>query len=429
MRRSPLRSRLPYVNRCTSRAELLHVLVAPDNFKGSLSAAEVARHITRGLHAVVGDSLDVVPVPVADGGDGTLDAAFATGFHRVPLTASGPTGEPVETAYARRDSDAVVELASVCGLQQLPNGQLDPLGATSLGVGQVLAAALDAGCRRTVLGIGGSASTDGGAGMLVGLGARVLDTADTPLPRGGAALNGVASLDLSGLHPALNEAEFIVACDVNNPLYGPNGAAAVYGPQKGATEQDVATLDEGLRRWSRVVATATGHDHSSDPGAGAAGGVGFAAVAVLGANLRPGAELVLDLVGLRDRLSGCRLVITGEGSLDEQTLAGKAPLAVAAAARAAGVDVVAIVGQSTLRPEAAHQAGISAIYPLTDLEPDVDACMANPGPLLERTAATVARDLVAATSSRGGRIMHEAANGGATMQPSRDRGTKRDDGR
>ena len=353
----------------------MHVLVAPDKFKGSLTAVEAAARVAAGLRSVR-PGLEVRELPVADGGDGTLDAAVAAGLSRVPVRASGPTGEPVDTAYARRGDLAVVELACVCGLLLLPGGRLDPLGATSFGLGEVVRAAVAAGCRRVVLGIGGSASTDGGAGMLRGLGARIGDDYST--------------VDLTGLDPALRDVEFTVASDVDNPLYGPNGAAAVYGPQKGATPADVSTLDARLRRWGAAVTAATGVDRTGAPGAGAAGGVGFAAVAALGARLRPGIDIVLELIGFAGQLPGCGLVVTGEGALDEQTLAGKAPAGVAAAAQAAGVPVVAVAGRNTLPPEALDKAGIQAVYALTDIEPDVARCIADAGPLLQRLATLIA---------------------------------------
>jgi glycerate kinase len=209
---------------------------------------------------------------------------------------------------------------------------------------------------------------------------------------GGAALAAVAALDLSGLHPALREAEVVVASDVDNPLLGPRGAAAVYGPQKGASPEDVAELDAALACWARAVHAATGVDAADRPGAGAAGGVGFAALAVLGATLQPGIELVLDLVGFRAALPGADLVVTGEGSLDEQTLHGKAPAGVAAAARAAGVPVVAVAGRSLVTLEDLAPTGIRAVYALTDIEPDPARCMSEAGPLLERLAVRVADD-------------------------------------
>ena len=381
----------------------MHVLVAPDKFKGSLTASEAAGHIAAGLRRVAGDGLTIVCVPVADGGDGTLDAAVVAGFERVPARASGPTGEPVDAAYGRRGGLAVVELASVCGLGLLPGGRREPLRASSYGMGEVIGAALDAGCERIVLGVGGSASTDGGAGLLQALGARVYDRAGEPLRRGGGALREAGSVDLSGLHPAIRRTGFRVASDVDNPLYGPQGAAAVYGPQKGAGPADVAALDEGLRRWAAVVTAAGGADRAEEPGAGAAGGVGYAALAVLGATLRPGIELVLELAGFAGKLAAADLVIIGEGSLDEQTLHGKAPAGVAAAARAQGKPVVAIAGRVTLPPAALAAAGIARAYALSDVEPDLARSMADAGPLLERLAGRVASDwLTGPTGLEGG---------------------------
>ncbi len=376
----------------------MHVLVAPDKFKGSLRASEVAGHVAAGLRAAV-PGVEVVAVPVADGGDGTLDAAAAAGYRLVPVRVSGPTGEPVDTAYAIRDDVAVVELADACGLDRLPGGRLAPLAASSAGVGQVLGAVLDAGCSRVVLGIGGSASTDGGAGMLRALGARLLDADGGELPLGGGALRRLARVDLTGLHPALQWTDVLLASDVDNPLLGPTGAAAVYGPQKGADAGDVELLDTGLARWSSAVAAALGtpagpHGHPAAdlPGAGAAGGVGFAALAVLGAQMRPGIELILELTGFADRLPGARLVVTGEGSLDAQTLRGKAPAGVAAAARAAGRPVVAVAGRSLLGPDELAAAGISAAYTLADVEPDPARSMAMAGPLLEQVTRRLALD-------------------------------------
>src|SRR6478672_5212854 len=345
-----------------------HVLVASDKFKGSLTAAEVGAAVSKGLRSAHPD-LDVVTVPVADGGDGTLAAAIAAGYESIPVTASGPTGLPVATSYARSGDRAVVEMADISGLSRLPSG-LAPLTASSRGTGEVMVAALDAGCRQLVLGIGGSAGTDGGAGLVSALGAGLLDADGQEIADGGAALAGIARLDLSGLHPALAGAEIVVACDVDNPLTGPNGAAAVYGPQKGASPDDIARLDGALDRWADAVAVATGTDFRDNPGAGAAGGVGFAAIALLGAQLRPGIDLVLDLVGFHRQLVDANLVITGEGSLDEQTLSGKAPAGVAAAAVAAGIPVVAVCGRSLLTEEQWRAAGISAVYSLSDVEPD-----------------------------------------------------------
>ena len=371
----------------------MRVVVAPDKFKGSLTAAQVAARVAAGLTRAA-PGVDVDKVPVADGGDGTLDAALSAGYRRVPIRAEGPSGEPVDTAFAERDGVAVVELADVSGLRRLPGGRLAARTASSYSTGQVIRAALDAGCRRIVLGIGGSACTDGGAGMVQALGGRLRDARGAEVGRGGVALAAVRSLDLADLHPGLRETEVVVAGDVDNPLLGPRGAAAVYGPQKGASPADVTELDAALARWAEAVHRATGVDAAAMPGTGAAGGVGFAAVAVLGATLQPGIDLILDLVRFPAALPGARLVITGEGSLDKQTLHGKAPAGVAAAARSAGIPVVAVAGRSLLSPADLERAGILAAYALTDLEPDPDRCMTEAGPLLERLAVKIATDWV-----------------------------------
>jgi glycerate 2-kinase len=376
----------------------MHVVVAPDKFKGSLTAREVADRVAAGIAAEAPD-VPVDRVPVADGGDGTVDAAVAAGFQRIPVRASGPTGDPVDTAFALREGVAVVEMADVSGLRRLPQGRLAPLVASSYGTGEVVRAALDNGCHTVILGIGGSASTDGGAGLLQALGARLLDDQGADLPPGGAALARLDRLDLSGLDPRLATTRIVVASDVDNPLLGPRGAAAVYGPQKGASPGDVAFLDAALARWAAVVAAArpakaaqSGGAVHERPGAGAAGGVGFAAMGVLSAELRPGIGLVLDLVRFADRLAGARLVVTGEGSLDEQTLSGKAPAGVAAAAAAAGVPVVAVSGRLALGHEELHRAGIRQAYALTDIEPDLRRCLAEAAPLVEQLARRLARD-------------------------------------
>jgi glycerate kinase len=369
----------------------VRVLLAPDKFKGTLTAAEVAAHLAEGIAAGRPDA-EIVSVPVADGGDGTLDAFAAAGFERVTVTADDALGTSVRTSYVRDGDRAVVELAAVAGLAKL-GARRSPMTATSRGVGQVLAAALDGGCSRVVVGIGGSASTDGGIGMIRGLGARVLDASGCEVPDGGVGARVASRLEMSGLHPALREAILEVACDVDNPLTGPSGAAAVYGPQKGATPQQLAELDAALEHWADVVAATTGHDHRDDPGAGAAGGVGFGAVAVLGAALRPGLALVLDALNFADRLRGADLVITGEGAIDEQTLRGKAPAGVARAAHAAGVPVIAVAGRSALDETAARAAGFDAVHTLLDSAADETEAMTDPGPLLRRIGQRIADGL------------------------------------
>ncbi|MFI9570310.1 glycerate kinase [Microbispora rosea] len=375
-----------------------HVVIAPDKFRGSLTSPEVAAHVAAGL----GD-VPVVELPVADGGDGTVDAVVASGFTRVETEVTGPVGHPVRASYAVRDEPgaraAVIELAEASGLRRIP-GDPAPLTATSRGTGELIAHAVRHGATRIVLGLGGSACTDGGAGMAQALGVRLLNAAGDDLPAGGAALRDLHSIDASGL---LRGFEVIVASDVDNPLLGPYGAAAVYGPQKGASPQDVAVLEAGLARLAAVAAHTHGlagaaeHDGvvramgvAGRPGAGAAGGVGFGALTFLGAEIRPGIGYLLDLVEFDRHVEGARLVITGEGSIDEQTLHGKAPVGVAAAAVKHGVPVVAVCGRRTVGDDELRAAGIEAAYALTDVEPDVRRCMAEAGPLLERLAARIA---------------------------------------
>lgn len=371
------------------------MLVAADKFKGSLTAVQVAERVTAGLRRVIPE-LTVETLPVADGGDGTVAAAVAAGFERREVRVTGPLGEQVTAAFALRDTTAVVEMAEASGLQLLPAGVFAPLTATTYGSGELLRAALDAGATTVVFGVGGSATTDGGAGMLAALGARFLDASGAPVGPGGAALADLATADLTGLDPRFASVDLILASDVDNPLTGPKGAPAVYGPQKGATPDDVRTLDAALAHFATVLEKAIGPkaaEAAVAPGAGGAGGIGYGAL-ILGASFRPGIELMLEVLGFAPALERATLVITGEGSLDEQTLHGKAPAGVAAAARAAGKEVVAVCGRLALPPEALGTAGIRRAYALSALEPDPAKSMANAGPLLEEASANIARDFL-----------------------------------
>lgn len=370
------------------------MLIAADKFKGSLTAVQVAERVTAGLRRVV-PGVRVEALPVADGGDGTVDAAVAAGFERREVRVTGPLGTPLTAAYALRGNTAVVEMAEASGIQHLPKGVFAPLTATTYGTGELIRTALDAGARTIVFGVGGSATTDGGAGMLAALGARFLNRDGAPVAPGGGPLRDLATADLSGLDPRLAETEIVLASDVDNPLTGPKGAPAVYGPQKGASPEDVETLDAALAHYARVLEKAIGPkaaEYAQSPGAGAAGGIGYGALVGLGASFRPGIEVMLDVLGFASALQRADLVITGEGSLDEQTLHGKAPAGVAAAARAGGKRVVAVCGRRLLSGEDLAAAGIERAYALTDLEPDPAQCIANAGPLLERTAERLAAD-------------------------------------
>ncbi len=385
-------------------APRLVVLVAPDSFKGSLPAHEAALAVAGGLRtaaAAAGVPLDVLLRPVADGGEGTVAVLLAAGWTPHPATVAGPTGVPVVTHLALSPAGtvprtAVVELAAASGLGLLPGGRPDPTGASTYGTGQLLSAALDAGVRRIVLGIGGSATTDGGAGMAAALGARFLDRTGTELPPGGGPLRELARLDVSGLDPRLRAVELVVACDVDNPLTGPRGAARVYGPQKGASPADVARLEAGLVRLAEVLRRELGADVASVPGAGAAGGVGAGAIAFLGARLTPGIDLLLDLVGFDTALAESDLVVTGEGSVDAQTLSGKAPLGVARRARAAGVPVLVLAGRVDLDDAgraALDALGVVGVHALLDIQPDPAVARRDAAPLLRELAARAFHDL------------------------------------
>jgi glycerate 2-kinase len=373
------------------------VVIASDKFKGSLTATEVAQALAAGMLDVL-PRLQTVLLPVADGGDGTVAAALSAGYDKIIVDAVGPTGEPMRAPYALDGDRAVVELAAVVGLSMLPGGQLDPLGSSTYGLGLVIADAIRQGATTIVLGLGGSASTDGGAGMVQALGARLLDADSHNVQPGGGALVNLAQLDLGPLRGTLGAVKIIVASDVDNPLLGPNGAAAVFGPQKGARPQDVQTLERGLRHWSELVSQATGRNDTERPGGGAAGGAGYAALAVLDAEIRPGIELILDLIDFDAKVVGADLVVTGEGSLDEQSLAGKAPIGVARAAAKAGVPVIAVAGRLQLSQQRLQEAGISAAYPLSDLEPDPARSIANASSLLRQLGGHIAREWFAADS-------------------------------
>ncbi|MGY1641867.1 glycerate kinase [Geodermatophilus sp. SYSU D00703] len=373
----------------------VRIVLAPDKFKGSLTAPEVAAALTRGLRRSLPDA-EVVEQPIADGGEGTVEMVLSAGFTARTCVVPGPLGDPVTARYALRGDTAVVEMSAAAGLALLPPPgptEQTALAATTLGAGRLVADALGAGARRIVIGVGGSATTDGGAGALVGLGARVLTAEGDDVPPGGAGLADAARLDIAGLDPRLAGAEVVVACDVDNPLTGPAGAAAVYGPQKGATPAAVARLDAALARWADVVAAATGGDLRDRPGAGAAGGIAFGLSSVLGARLTPGVGLLMELTGFADVVRDAALVVVGEGSLDAQSLRGKGPIGLAALARAAGTPVVAVAGRSLISPDEARAAGLGAVHALTDLEPDPARCMTDAAALLETVGGRIGEEL------------------------------------
>jgi len=372
------------------RGRALRVVLAPNSFKGSLSATQAAAAMAAGVRRVAPDA-DVAVVPIADGGDGSVDAFVSAGHSRVAIVTRGPTGEPGEAALAVKGRHAVVELASSCGMSRLPNGVTAPMASTTEGLGDALRAALDLGADRLLVCLGGSASTDGGTGMLSALGATLTDADGRVVPPGGAGLADIADLDLATLDPRMLTAQVTVAADVSSPLTGPAGAAAIFAPQKGAAPDEVAALEAGLRSWSRVLARVTDRDVAQIPGAGAAGGTAAALLAVFDAGITPGAAVIADLVGLDDRLESADLVVTGEGRLDRQSELGKGVAVVAARALAADVPVLAVCGRIDLTPselEAAGFAGSSDCVSQTGS--DVGAIEHAPSLLAEATATALA---------------------------------------
>ncbi|WP_285260895.1 glycerate kinase [Halopseudomonas bauzanensis] len=370
----------------------MKLVIAPDSFKESLSAEEVASAIARGWQSVYPDA-DIHLCPMADGGEGTVDAVLAaSGGERRELTVRGPLGQPVQAHWGwLEDGQAVIEMAAASGLHWVQPAQRDARVTTSYGTGELILAALDAGARRIILGIGGSATNDGGAGVLQALGVRLLDATGEPLAAGGAALIDLQRIELDGLDPRLAGIEILVAADVDNPLCGPRGASHVFGPQKGANPAQVEQLDRALGHFADLMAATLGEDYREVPGVGAAGGLGFAARAVLGARFRPGIELVAELSGLAAAMQGADLAITGEGRLDGQSLHGKTPVGVARVAQAAGVPVIALAGSLGDGYQQVYEAGIEAAFSLAPGPVSLEQAMAEADLQLQSRAADIAR--------------------------------------
>ena len=345
----------------SSRA--LRVVIAPDSFKESLSAAAVAAAIARGVKEAASDA-QVVCIPMADGGEGSLDAVLAaTGGERRYASVVDAIGRPCVAAWGLLDKEtAFIEMAAAAGLEQIVESERKPLEAGTFGVGQLILAALDVGAQRVVLGLGGSATTDGGAGLFQALGAKLLDADNIELPPGGAALARLARIDTSALDPRLPDIQFEIAVDVDNPLCGQRGAAAIFGPQKGASPEEVKVLDSALGHWAAACRRQSGRDESQTPGTGAAGGLGFVIKTFFRAEFRPGVELIAELVGLDEALRGAQLVFTGEGRMDRQTLLGKTPAGVARHGKRHGATVIALAGSLGEGYEALYQVGINAAF-------------------------------------------------------------------
>lgn len=371
----------------------MKIIIAPDSFKDSLSAAGTAQAIAEGLAQVWPDA-QLVECPMADGGEGTVNAVLAAcnGQLRRQLV-QGPLGVTVEARWGwLADSHtAMIEMAEASGLQLVAPEQRDACSSTTYGTGELIRAALDAGAQRIILAIGGSATNDGGAGAMQALGVQLLDAASQPLPPGGLALTRLSHISLESLDPRLAQVRFEIAADVNNPLCGPHGASAIFGPQKGASPEQVAQLDAALGHFADHCAQVLANDVRDQPGSGAAGGLGFAAKAFLGARFRPGVEVVAELVGLDDAVRGADLVITGEGRFDAQTLRGKTPFGVARVAQRHGVPVIVIAGILGDGYEQMYAHGVDAAFALPSGPMSLEQACSEAPRLLRERAADIAR--------------------------------------
>ena len=377
----------------------MKLVIAPDSFKESLDAQQVAFAIERGFQSIFPE-IHTVCVPVADGGEGTTEALVAaTAGVLISESVRGPLGEPLDAIWGLLGEQpntaltAVVETAAASGLDKISSAQRDALRATTYGTGELILAALERGVRRIILGLGGSATNDGGMGLLSALGARFLDAKGEVLEAGGAALARLVSIDFSRLDSRVAETEFLVACDVDNPLLGARGASAIFGPQKGATPQQVQQLDAALANLADISADLLGKDTRDVAGAGAAGGLGYALVQFLNARMAPGIDLVLEAVCFDQQLQGADLVITGEGRVDGQSLSGKTPVGVARWAKRHDLPVIALCGSIGAGAEGVHNVGIDALFTVVPGVCTLDEAMTEAAVNLERTAAQIARTL------------------------------------
>lgn len=376
----------------------MRIVVAPDSYKGSVSAPDVAEAMERGILRIFAGA-EVRKVPIADGGEGTVAALVAaTGGELRRSQVLDPLGRRIDAQWGilGDGATAVIEMAAASGLPLVPERLRDPERATSFGTGELIRAALDAGLRRIILGIGGSATNDGGAGMARALGARFVDAAGRELAEGGAALAGLAAVHLDGLDPRLHETEITVACDVDNPLCGPRGASVVFGPQKGATPGMVAALDAALWHYALIAQAATGRTVAEVPGAGAAGGLGAGLLLFTPAVLRPGVEIVLEAVGFQELVEGAAFVLTGEGRTDFQTAFGKAPVGVAKAAKRHRVPVFCLSGSLGEGADETLSQGVDAVMSICDRPMGLEECMLRGQELIEAASTRLCRILRAA---------------------------------
>jgi glycerate 2-kinase len=380
----------------------MRIVVAPNSFRGSLSAIEATEAIVAGLRQSVLKDLEILPMPLADGGDGTLEVLIhGLGGELVTVTVTGPNGSPVQAAMGllADGRTAVIEMARASGVELVPRNLRNPLIATTYGTGELIREALRRGYRRFLIGIGGSATVDGAAGCLQALGVRLLDESGVDIPRGGGGLSKLAWIDVHGLEGLRSDLEIIVLCDVTNPLIGPSGAAHIFGPQKGADPAMVEALEANLTHFAEIVRRDLGIDIAQMPGAGAAGGLGAGLVACLGAKLAPGGATLISLLGYERELAEAALVITGEGKLDAQTVGGKAVQRIAEVAERAGVPVVAFAGTLDANTDALRKMGIQAAWSIVPGPCSLDEAIAHSAEWLSR-AATQLGNLLALTERR-----------------------------
>ena len=373
----------------------MKIVIAPDSFKGSLTAAEAAEAIETGFRAVYPDA-EYVKVPMADGGEGTVQSLVdATSGTIITQLVSGPMGDMVAGFFGILGDrqTAVIEMAAASGIHWVRPKERDVFLASSFGTGQLINAALDRGCDKLIVGLGGSATNDGGIGMMKALGAQFFDQDGVQLAADVRALLQLASIDLQYLDPRLDKTEIVVACDVDNPLCGENGAARVFGPQKGATEEDIAVLDQALTRYGDILSANAGRDIASEPGAGAAGGMGAAFIGLIDAVLKPGVDIVIEIVDLANSLVDANLVITGEGRVDNQTIHGKTPTGVAKVAKSCNLPVICITGSVEDGADFTHQLGIDEIYSVIEGDYDLTEVLIEAEHKLTQAAQKIAKSL------------------------------------
>ncbi|HEY8463528.1 MAG TPA: glycerate kinase [Bacillota bacterium] len=372
----------------------MKVIIAPDSFKGCLSAKQAALAIERGIKKAVNNlDLEIIKVPMADGGEGTVEAIIeAVGGQIITETALDPLGNEIQSFYGiLPDNTAVIEMAAASGLNLVAPAQRNPLLTTTYGTGQLIRSALESGCQKFIIGIGGSATNDGGAGMAQALGVKLLDRDGQEIGFGGGQLDQVARIDLSAVHPGIKNAKFTVASDVKNPLCGPNGAASVYGPQKGATPEMVTILDRNMYHFAGVIKKDLGKDLLNVPGSGAAGGLGAGLLAFLNAEIKPGIEIVMEVADFEGKIKSADYVITGEGATDFQSMFGKVPFGIAQVAQKWGKPVICISGTLGNGCEKLYDAGITALFSIVNKPMSLQEAMERGEALLAQVTENIFR--------------------------------------